>query len=537
MKVKFILIGLLVYSKVNGQELVKDIRVGGQSSFPTELTKVNNNVFFTAHDGVNGFELWKSDGTNTGTNMVKDIYPGQFHANIGTIVELNGIAIFAADDNSNGKELWRSDGTELGTYMLKDVRSGASGSDITNLISINGKVYFNANDGVNGNELWKTDGTSAGTMLVKDINPGIGLANPSTFFNFNGSLLFVADDVNGQEVWISDGTSSGTIMLNDICNTTNRPFGLNSKPFFTQVGNEVFFAPTKNSTTGLSELWKTDGSASGTSLITQIKISTGTVANRFASVNGALFFAGSDTQNGDELWTSDGTAAGTVLFKDLNPGAAHSYARQLEVVNGVLYFEGDDGTNGFEIWKTNGTLSGTTILKNINPTGSSNPGQFIEHDNLMYFIASNGSGSIPWKTDGTESGTVQAWPNTNIRFVEFDSNDNPTMASVNNILFFRPSTGDSELWKYDAATASLNSLENNNLSIYPNPVSEKLTIHSESSVISNVQIKDASGKLVYTNMSTFSTVEIDMTAFETGVYFVECMVEGEILREKITVTN
>ena len=31
---------------------------------------------FRRHDGVNGKELWKSDGTSSGTVMVKDIRPG-----------------------------------------------------------------------------------------------------------------------------------------------------------------------------------------------------------------------------------------------------------------------------------------------------------------------------------------------------------------------------------------------------------------------------------------------------------------------------
>ena len=37
---------------------------------------MNGTLFFTADDGVNGQELWKSDGTAAGTTLVKDIYPG-----------------------------------------------------------------------------------------------------------------------------------------------------------------------------------------------------------------------------------------------------------------------------------------------------------------------------------------------------------------------------------------------------------------------------------------------------------------------------
>ena len=33
-------------------------------------------LIFLANDGVHGFELWRSDGTETGTRMVKEIGPG-----------------------------------------------------------------------------------------------------------------------------------------------------------------------------------------------------------------------------------------------------------------------------------------------------------------------------------------------------------------------------------------------------------------------------------------------------------------------------
>ena len=40
------------------------------------MTAVGDTLFFTADDGVNGNELWKSDGTEAGTVLVKDINPG-----------------------------------------------------------------------------------------------------------------------------------------------------------------------------------------------------------------------------------------------------------------------------------------------------------------------------------------------------------------------------------------------------------------------------------------------------------------------------
>jgi len=56
--------------------LFKDINPGSGSSSPYNLTNINGTLYFTADDGTNGYELWKSDGTSAGTFQLKDINPG-----------------------------------------------------------------------------------------------------------------------------------------------------------------------------------------------------------------------------------------------------------------------------------------------------------------------------------------------------------------------------------------------------------------------------------------------------------------------------
>ena len=58
--------------------MVKDIYSGSSNGNPYDLTAVGNTLYFEANDGFNGYELWKSDGTSSGTVMVKDIYSGAF---------------------------------------------------------------------------------------------------------------------------------------------------------------------------------------------------------------------------------------------------------------------------------------------------------------------------------------------------------------------------------------------------------------------------------------------------------------------------
>ncbi|HMX11874.1 MAG TPA: hypothetical protein PKE61_13295, partial [Burkholderiaceae bacterium] len=80
-----------------------------------------------------------------------------------------------------------------------------------------------------------------------------------------------------------------------------------------------------------------------------------------------------DGSNGCELWKSDGTAAGTSLVKNIGPGPSDGLSlgfSDLTNVGGTLYFGANDGSNGDELWKSDGSAAGTSMVKNINPGSS-----------------------------------------------------------------------------------------------------------------------------------------------------------------------
>ena len=89
------------------------------------LIDVNGRLFFIAYDDAHGYELWTSDGTADGTVLVKDIRPGRIgeypeSSWPGSFTHVNGMLFFTADDGVNGPELWKSDGTAEGTILVKD---------------------------------------------------------------------------------------------------------------------------------------------------------------------------------------------------------------------------------------------------------------------------------------------------------------------------------------------------------------------------------------------------------------------------------
>jgi len=134
-----------------------DINPGPASSAPTVLTNVGGTLFFRADDGVNGAELWRSNGGPLGpggTEMVADIDPGSGGSSPSRITDVNGIAFFGAEEPANGQELWKSNG--VGANMVADISSGAGGSAPNELTNVGGTLFLAATDnGVTGRELWK----------------------------------------------------------------------------------------------------------------------------------------------------------------------------------------------------------------------------------------------------------------------------------------------------------------------------------------------------------------------------------------------
>ncbi len=202
---------------------IADIQPGPIGSNPSDLTLVGNSgdMFFAADDGTNGAELWTTVGATAGStvvvSLVKDIHPGG-GSGPANFIDIGGTLYFTATDGTNGVELWKSDGTSGGTVMVKDIRPGTGSSSPALLTRKDGfNLYFTADDGTAGRELWKSDGTEGGTVMVKDIAPGAPSSTPTELAYFGGTLQFAANDgTTGNEPWTSDGTTVGTTLIKDV---------------------------------------------------------------------------------------------------------------------------------------------------------------------------------------------------------------------------------------------------------------------------------------------------------------------------------
>ena len=370
-------------------------------------------------DADDRIEVWKSDGTPTGTQLVYDFGPGA-STNLSEgayFVSVNDTLFTTLLTPSFGAELWKVELNASTAALVKDIHPGEYSSDPQNLFVHAGSLFFSANDDLTGWELWKSDGTSTGTHLVKDLNtatipgtpPTPGSSYPSDFVTWGDRFYFTVQtegpdgirytpDDRGQ-LWQSDGSSAGTLLVKD--------FGPETRVRELTRFNELLLASVLTPELG-AELWKSDGTEAGTVLLKDIRSNEatepygrGSMPYSFTEVNGILFFVADDGVHGTELWKTDGTQAGTVMVKDIRPetdmenlGSAPFY---LTNVNGTLYFTAYNDSVRSELWKSNGTANGTVLVSDLDPIGSSGPWSLTVIENHLYFNATDVVyGTEPW---------------------------------------------------------------------------------------------------------------------------------------------
>src|SRR6516164_3533609 len=70
------------------------------------------------------------------------LIPIDFGATItGPTVAMNGALYFSANNGVNGNELWKSDGTAAGTVLIKDINPGSASSGPAFLTNVNGTLF------------------------------------------------------------------------------------------------------------------------------------------------------------------------------------------------------------------------------------------------------------------------------------------------------------------------------------------------------------------------------------------------------------
>jgi ELWxxDGT repeat protein len=498
-----------------GTTMVRDIAPGGFGSSPAGTIAFGSNVYFRAATTPTGSPtLWTSDGTAAGTRQINESHPigvstpatqfvpGAFFTPP-TFTAIDGLLYFAGANSLNGYEPWKSDGTDAGTTMIANVVNDPAASSFARNIAAAGNwVYFQAWDGTGQMtqdgvpySLWRSDGTPEGTMKVSD-------TSSTPYASLGRTLLFTKTGI-----WSSDGTPEGTgaatelasrfpagssiyyasgnivvasnqgslwatttapgapafplgvassfgppVVIQNIPNiaghllfvgaggiatTDGTPDGTYSIITFTgnfqkggvvTMGGYVFFS-RQNETA--YELWKSDGTFDGTVAVKtlpafidllstagrnlyftaggQLWVSDGTEAGThslpatpaqapMAAIGDRIVFAAGDATTGTELWVSDGTTDGTHLVADLYPGTFASLPKELTSAGGVVYFSAYHDLFGQELWVTDGTSAGTKLIADIEPGifGSVPQNLVVAGDHLFFSATTVANGTELW---------------------------------------------------------------------------------------------------------------------------------------------
>jgi len=504
-------------------------------------------------------KLWVSDATPTGTFQMGD--PEQSRISLITITDnaayfvekigndyhiskssdFGGIRGLGATNTEvmfiasmdTGKMLGKTDGTIANTATFHTLYPAGSEFSSTVFMQSDGdKMFFAYHPNNNPYNLWVSDGSSTGTMILKEYGSPI-FGTPINPFAFsNGKFYFIlreADSPAGNtfDLHVSDGTIEGTFNLNPFSSAYLKPRQL------TAFNDKVYF----NSLYGNWSLMATDGTVSGTETIIQSFISQSVVIGQCSDnglYNDSLVIRAKSADAGTELFISDGTTAGTTLLSDVNPGTASSNPSQFTQVGDLLYFTTYINSER-HLWVYDPDFNATACLNfTLDTILVSN----VIGSNLgsIQVQVSGGAEPYSYQLNGgttTSNSLFEDLPVGNYTLLITDANG-CTIEAQKNV-------------EVDLETNILNHSLINSFQIFPNPtVSKDLTIKiSFANYIEKIDLEifDLSGKKIFQQMNinvigNDLNYTIPVHNFLSGEYFIFISNENKrLISEKITVVN
>jgi ELWxxDGT repeat protein len=327
---------------------------------PNGLVRAGNSLFYLGDSfsatspQVFSTEVWKSDGTFEGTTLVKK-FPADSLILEGMSVVGNSVFFVVSSmrpqvDGSFKwtEQLWKADGLSNACYVIKEFEEADNQDvDILSVQGSGGVAYFIYDslqwmpDGssyiyTHNRELWKTDGSPGNaTRIALPEQARVG-----SMFMHDEQLYFGLVNNNKQELWATDGSQTGTRLITVITPDVDAADDFGSYiSFLDSVGNFIYFQ-AGDGVHNVGALWKTDGTANGTEMLRDTFSSFGPSGHideylTTPEIDNSLFFVPEDLKSNDEMgfWKTNGTPSGTVFVKDPALRPPNGYIRFGAVYN------------------------------------------------------------------------------------------------------------------------------------------------------------------------------------------------------------
>ena len=384
----------------NGSAMVVDLHPNGDALPGRDLglLSVQNGkaVVFDADDGVNGRQLWVSDGTETGTFAL-----GAVELTPAT-AWMDGQLLFAV----NGTLLW-TNGTQLLPWAQQPAWNATVRASVeSGIASLNqlgagwlhtgpAGVWMSAMDA--GGEVEPIFVSNDGSVVSWDVNP-LGSAALTHLVDDDDDLYAVA--VRGTVKQLlhlaSDGTFAWLTSLAPSSGDTHMGEGMGLQ----RIGDNLVYDAAVSSSN--AHLWTTN-IANGITVQLSTNLLAPGAQMGVASTGERLLFDCVTATLGTELCVTDATPLGTRVLHDLTPGVLSSDLRGAVAVGDGWLVLSDGRIEGNDVGAMLWAVEGNALRPVYNPwPGSGNSsealtyGSMVVSDSQVFFIAHDGSTGHEW---------------------------------------------------------------------------------------------------------------------------------------------
>ncbi|MFM2307862.1 MAG: hypothetical protein RLZZ367_2531 [Bacteroidota bacterium] len=485
----------------------------------SNITILNDKLYFTAQGSEGNEELWTSDGTTAGTTLVKDINPDG-SSMMGNVITMGNRMLFmAADNNDYNFDLWASDGTAAGTYKVADIDQGWNDALTDQRAARFGnKLLF-----CTSNSLLSTDGTPTGTdtlLSIQQYNPAQG------YCELNGVAYFVLTNAQGRpELWITNGTAQGTQMAVNLSNTSEAVFYVTQMQAF---NGKIYIIGSANGQG--SELYTYSGGVNG-QLTKVVLTNTGNAYPEGLTVyNNQLFFKASNETSNNIYRMTTADAVPQII-----PTPSVSYINSgITFANGNAYFMSDvqNRINWVKLSDLSFHTLDLTAYTLPNYWFSTN--SILTGDGGKIFFAAYDTATqrqVFIESDGTIEGTIATMPagaNTQHAFnilISCGSADifDFKMWGDKVIVPANFNNAGRELWFYEpqkTTTGIAETPKKLEVSVFPNPATTQLnfTIGGNGYCDNDVTITSLDGKVVLQQKAAAGISSLDISGLAAGNY-------------------